>query len=125
MKVLIADDSRLMRERIRAILSDASGIDTIHEAEDSPTAIQAVKKTKPDVVILDICMPGGNGISALEAIKSTADPPITIMLTNYPYPQYRKKCIDLGADFFLDKSSEFDALTDIFHALMFHQDKKE
>lgn len=118
MKVLIADDSKLMRERIRAILSEISDIVVIGETQDGPSTIDAVEQSKPDIVILDIRMPGGNGIVALQAIKSVKHAPIAIMLTNYPYPQYKKKCLELGADYFLDKSSEFDQITSIFEQLL-------
>jgi len=58
-------------------------------------------------------MPSGSGISVLEEVKRRDDSPTVIMLTNYPYPQYRKKCMDAGADYFFDKSSEFHKVTEV------------
>jgi len=69
-------------------------------------------------VILDIRMPGGSGIDVLEDIKKINAAPIVIILTNYPYPQYRKKCMAAGADYFFDKSSEFEKVTEVLKKLI-------
>ena len=79
----------------------------------------AIRRLKPDVVILDIHLPGSSGIEVLEAIKKDKPAPIVIMFTNYPYPQYRKRCMDLGADFFFDKSTEHEKLTEVFKRLLY------
>ena len=55
-------------------------------------------------------MPGKNGISILEDIKREKNPPLVAMFTNYPYLQYRKSCMDLGADYFFYKAIEFEKL---------------
>jgi DNA-binding NarL/FixJ family response regulator len=60
----------------------------------------------PDAVILDIQMPKENGISVLKKIKKDRPATIVIIFTSYPFEQYRKRCVDLGADFFFDKSME-------------------
>jgi DNA-binding response OmpR family regulator len=68
-------------------------------------------------VILDIRMPGGNGIQVLEAIKTSTAAPVVIMLTAFPYPQYRKKCLEVGADYFLDKTTEFERVVEVLEQL--------
>jgi DNA-binding NarL/FixJ family response regulator len=68
-------------------------------------------------VILDIRMPGGSGIDVLENIKKTNAAPVVIVLTNYPYPQYRKKCMALGAEYFFDKTTEFEKVTEVIENL--------
>jgi DNA-binding NarL/FixJ family response regulator len=55
-------------------------------------------------------MPGGSGIEVLRSLKKMTPAPAVIMLTNFAYEQYRKKCEAAGADFFLDKSTEFDQI---------------
>ena len=115
MKVFIADDSKLVRERLIRILSDMEGIEIAGEAGDAEEAIQSIQRVKPDVAILDIRMPGGNGIKVLETIKGKRMDVKVIMLTNYPYPQYRKKCMEAGADFFFDKSKEFRKIREVLH----------
>ena len=117
MKVFIADDSQVLRERLHEMLSEVPGVEIMGYAQDVPEALTSIKTLQPDVVILDIRMPGGSGIDVLQDIKNTKQTPIIIVLTNYPYPQYRKKCIDLGADFFFDKSAEFEKVTKVFKQL--------
>ncbi len=116
-KVFIADDSSIIRERLNALFSDLPGVEVIGEAGDAEEALEGIQELNPDVVILDIRMPVGNGISVLEKIKRTESPPVIIMLTNDPYPQYRKKCADLGADYFFDKSTEFEKVIEVFNKL--------
>ena len=110
MRLFIGDDSEILRERLIDILSDIEGVEIIGQAGDVESVLRSIKQLEPDLVILDIQIPGGNGIVALENIKKRARPPIVIMFTNYPYLQYRKKCIELGADFFFYKSTEFEKL---------------
>lgn len=117
LKVLIADDSALLRERLSALIADLDTAELIGQAHDAPGAIAAVQELKPDVVILDIRMPGGNGIQALEAIKAIPAAPVVIMFTSFPYPQYREKCLKAGAEYFFDKSTEFDRIADVFDQL--------
>ncbi len=118
MKVFIVDDSALVRERIIAMISEHPGIEITGQAENAEEGINSILKLKPDVVILDIRMPGGNGIEVLKNIKKNNSAPIIIILTNYPYPQYRKKCMEAGADYFFDKSTEFNKIIEVIKKLI-------
>jgi DNA-binding NarL/FixJ family response regulator len=118
MKVFIVDDSALVRERIITMISEHPGIEITGQAENAQEAINSIRKLKPDVAILDIRMPGGNGIEVLRNIKKNNSAPTVIILTNYPYPQYRKKCIEAGADFFFDKSTEFHKIIEVIKKLI-------
>lgn len=113
-KVLIVDDSLVVRERLVAILDELAGIEIVGQAENVAEAISAVKSLQPDVVILDIRMPDGSGINVLHNIKQQGAGPKVIMLTNYPFPEYRQRCLNAGANFFLDKSTEFDQIPTLF-----------
>jgi DNA-binding NarL/FixJ family response regulator len=114
MKVFIADDSSEIRKRIIAMLSDlAERIEMIGEAENVQDAINSIHEFDPDVVILDIRMPGGSGIDVLKKIKKKNEVPVIIILTNYPYSQYREKCMEAGADFFFDKSGDFEEIVKV------------
>jgi len=124
MKILIADDSEIMRERLKVMLSDITELENISLAEDVPEAISSFQKLNPEVVILDIRMPGGTGIDVLREIKKGNQPPLVVVLTNYPYPQYRRKCMDAGADFFFDKSTEFDKVTEVLKQLKQNQSRQ-
>ncbi|MCB0173977.1 MAG: response regulator transcription factor, partial [Anaerolineae bacterium] len=89
----------------------------VGQAETVAEAVTAIQKLHPDVVILDIRMPGGSGIDVLKRVKQGEVTPMVIILTNYPYPGYRQKCLQAGADFFLDKSTEFDQIPKLFEQL--------
>ena len=114
MMVFIADDSDPVRRRLIALLSEIDGAEVIGEARNYDEAVEGIRSLKPHVVILDIQMPGGSGIDVLKNIKQDSRPPVVLMLTNHASPQYRKKCMEWGADFFLDKSREFESLASIF-----------
>lgn len=117
MKVLIVDDSEIVRERLKDILSEVTEGDPIGQAKDSCEAIEILYKLNPEIVILDIEMPGRSGIDLLREIKKREQPPWIIVLTNQSYSQYRKVCIKAGADFFFDKSTEFDKVAEVITQL--------
>jgi len=117
MRIFIADDSDILRSHLITMLSDIAGVEIIGEAEDSSGTVEAIERLKPDIVILDIRMPRGDGILALETIKRSKAAPKVIMFTNYPYPQYRKKCTEAGADYFFSKSTEFEDLKETIRKL--------
>jgi DNA-binding NarL/FixJ family response regulator len=118
MRVLIADDSEILRTRLVEMLSEIEGIEIVAEAKDTKEAIETIKARHPDVVIMDIRMPGNDGIFAIETIKKgKKNKPRIIVFTNYPYLQYRKKCMDAGADFFFYKALEFEKLVKLLRDL--------
>ena len=113
MKIFIADDSKLVRARLREQLEEIPGVEIIGEAADGHKAVEGIGNLHPDLVILDIRMPGRDGMGVLEEIKGWGKSPRVIMLTNFPYPQYRRKCKDSGADYFLDKSEDFESIQEL------------
>ena len=114
MKVIIADDSSEIRKRIIAMLSGlAERIEMIGEAANVEDAINSIHEHNPDLVILDIRMPGGSGIDVLKKIRKKNDAPVIIILTKYPRSQYREKCMEAGADFFFDKSGDFEEIVKV------------
>ena len=117
MKVLIVDDSDLLVERLTSHLSEVTGIEVVGHAGNAPDASLGIRKMKPDVVILDIRMPGGSGIDVLEGMKNEATKPVVIMLSNYSGRQYRQKCLQSGARFFFDKSAEFHKVAEAVQSL--------
>jgi len=108
MKIVIADDSSLWRDRIRNLIQNLGNENTIMEAGTGTEAMQIISEKKPDLAILDIRMPEMNGIEVLKRIKELKLKVKVCMLTNYPYPQYKKKCLEAGADYFLSKTEDFE-----------------
>ncbi|MBN1292255.1 MAG: response regulator [Candidatus Latescibacteria bacterium] len=113
MKVLIADESDVIRDRLSTLLFDTFKSIEILNASNLSDAIQLIKKDKPDVVILDIRVSSGDGIYSLKEIKSIPSAPITIVFTQSVYAQYRRKCMEIGTDYFLIKSNDFDKIPDL------------
>jgi DNA-binding NarL/FixJ family response regulator len=110
----IVDDSLVVREHLVTMLDELAGVKVVGQAETVAEAIDLIGKLQPNVVILDIRMPDGSGIDVLQTIKKNKPAPVVIVLTNYPYPAYRQKYLRAGADFFLDKSTEFDQIPELF-----------
>jgi DNA-binding NarL/FixJ family response regulator len=123
MKVFLVDDSVIVLEKMTALISSLQGVEIAGRAMNADDAIQSIVQLKPDLVILDIRLNGGgSGIDVLKRIKTEIPPPIVIMLTNYPYPQYREKCRALGADYFFDKVTEIEKIYDTFKQLLADKD---
>ena len=80
-RIVIADDHPLYREGVARSLGDDPGLTVAGEASDAPSAVEMVTRLKPDVVLLDLSMPGGGGIAALQQIMAMANPPKVAMLT--------------------------------------------
>lgn len=103
-KVLIVDDSNLLQIRIKNKLLEVYQNITIEHASNCKEAIELFGSFGPDVVILDISLPDGSGIGLLRKFKE-ANPVVKVnIFTNYPTQEFKKRCIDLKADHFIDKS---------------------
>ena len=116
-KVFVADDSIVLRERLLDMLCEIPGVEIMGCAEDGLHAINSIRKLKPDAVVLDIQMPRGTGLDVLKNVKRDGARPTMIVFTNFPYAQYRKRALEYGADFFFDKSTEFEKLRELFEQL--------
>lgn len=116
--LFIVDDSKMLRDRLVDALSEIEGVEIVGQAQNAAEALDGIRKLKPRVVLLDIQMPGGSGFEVLKTIKQERLPPVVLMLTNHTYPIYRERCMALGADYFLDKTRDFDRLGEIFKGLV-------
>ncbi len=104
-RVLIVDDHAIVREGLKRILADDSTVETIAEASDGQEAARLVRLHKPDVVLLDISMPGRSGIDALADIQSASAGTRILILSMHPEDQYAIRCLRDGADGYLTKES--------------------
>ena len=112
MKVLVVDDSAIVRQRLLEMISTLAGLEQIDTAASASESRRAIESSGRDVVILDIHMPGRSGLDVLDAVPDD-DPVTTIVLTNDATPQWRRACLQAGADFFFDKSAEFQQAVDV------------
>jgi DNA-binding NarL/FixJ family response regulator len=120
----IVDDSEVMRERLTESVADIAGVEIVGESGDPFGALNRIRKLHPDVVILDIRLPRRSGIDVLKDIKENPAAPIVIMITNYPYRQYRQGCMAAGADYFFSKTDEFEMIRETLSRIGFHYQNK-
>ena len=109
-RVAILDDSSIVRERLVSMLSENPLVDIVSQCSLPFEAVSAIRNLQPDLVILDISMPGGSGVEVLQLIKKEKLSPKVVMLTNFGNEQCRQRCLQLGADYFFDKSTEFEKI---------------
>jgi DNA-binding NarL/FixJ family response regulator len=115
--VFIVDDSPVVRDRLVAMIAELPNVEVVGQADIAFEAIHSIRQLRPSVVVLDISMPGGSGMYVLESIKKDRPGPLVIMLTNFAHDQYRQKCLQLGADYFFDKSTEFERVTEVLRQI--------
>lgn len=111
-RVLIADDHRIVREGLKQILADASDVQLVAEAQTGDEVLTLVSGLMEgaglDLVLLDIAMPGLDGLDVLQALKRDHPRLPVLMLSTYPEKQYAVRCIRLGACGYLNKSADPD-----------------
>jgi len=111
-RVLIGDDHRIVREGLKQILADASDVQVVSEAQTGPEVLDQVAALQGhiglDLVLLDIALPGIDGLDVLLALKREHPRLPVLMLSTYPEKQYAVRCIKLGASGYLNKSADPD-----------------
>jgi len=104
MKVLIVEDSYLLQFRLSKALSIASDDINLRQAMTCKDALDIFRLFNPDVIILDIELPDGSGIDLLRDFKKVKQDVHVIIFTNFPTSEFKKNCMDLGADHFYEKT---------------------
>jgi DNA-binding NarL/FixJ family response regulator len=100
-----------------SLLSELAGVYVVGTASDAPEGVTVARQLAPDAVVLDIKMPGGDGVMVPQDIKARAPATVVVVLTNYTGESHRARCLAAGADHFLDKSADLDRLVEIFEGL--------
>jgi DNA-binding NarL/FixJ family response regulator len=117
-RVLIADDQALVRGGIRLILESDPDIEVAGEATDGEDALAMVAELRPDLVLMDVGMPGMDGIEATRALMATSDPPRVLALTTFSADEYVFNAMRAGASGFLLKDVRPELLTRAVHDVM-------
>ncbi|WP_336213143.1 response regulator transcription factor [Nonomuraea sp. LPB2021202275-12-8] len=112
-RVLVADDDPMVRHHLRTILSAGEEVEVVAEAEDGADAVEAVLRTSPDVVLMDIRMPGVDGITAIAEIAKMSTPPAVVALTTFDSDAHVLRALAAGASGFLVKSTPPEDLLDL------------
>jgi two-component system nitrate/nitrite response regulator NarL len=117
-KVLIVDDHALLRQGVRNTIEPEEDFEVVGEAEDGAEALAKAKELKPDLILMDISMPHGNGLEALSAIKRELPDVKIIMLTVHDKEENLLEAIKRGAEGFLSKNVRAKALLDSLRGAM-------
>ena len=116
LKVLIVDDALLVLERLSEIIIESAYVKKVALATGYDEAVEKLVSFKPTIVLLDIHLPTKSGIELLEFVKKNHPVIKVIMLTNQTSENYKRMCKKLGADHFVDKSSEFENIAGIIES---------
>lgn len=116
--ILIVDDNMNFVDRMISLLEDADNIGYINVGGNYDEARRLLAIENPDVVLLDINLPGKSGIELLKHIRQQQQACEVIMITNHADAYYRQQCNDLGAKYFLDKSNDFAMVPDIIKTVL-------
>lgn len=110
-RVALADDQDLVRAGFRVILAAEDDIEVVGQAGDGERAVEVVRQTRPDVVLMDVQMPGTDGITATEAITAETEARV-VMLTTFDDDEYLFRALRVGASGFLLKNARAEDLVD-------------
>jgi DNA-binding NarL/FixJ family response regulator len=117
LNILIVDDNTSFVDRMIGLLDEVNNINSINIASNYEEARRFLAADPHDLVLLDINLPGKNGIELLKQIKAKSEDCQVIMITNHADDYYRVQCKQYGADHFLDKSNEFSRVPGIISKL--------
>jgi len=104
-KTLIVEDNAIFRKLLTETLGAQFPVMAIEEAEEGREALQKIETLRPDLIFMDIKLPGENGLELTQAIKTKYPEIVVVMLTNYDLPEYREAAHRIGANYFIIKGS--------------------
>lgn len=116
--ILIVDDNEKYVERLIDLLQETGNTGRIRAVHNYNDAVRIIPMEKPQVVLLDMNMPGKSGIEVLRYIRSEGWDCKVIVITNHSNDSYRKLCLEVGADLFLDKSRDFEQIPSIVEKMI-------
>lgn len=110
---MLIEDSSIIGKRLTTLLSELPFIEVLGQATRSMEAVDMIIERMPDIVLLDINIPGNNAFNILTWLHDSYKHIKVVMLSNHAEPEYRKLALSSGADYFLDKLEEFEKLPGI------------
>ncbi len=118
-KMLIVDDNALFRESLRDILHVGFPSLKINEANDGEEALAKVEACRPDLIFMDVSLPGENGLEVTKKVKARYPHIVIVVVTNYDLPEYRDAALRNGANHFLSKDSPSKELLTLVNTILF------
>lgn len=116
-KVMLADDHSIVRKGLRQLLEETGFIEVVAEADDYPAIMKAVRGHDFDVLVMDITMPGKNGIDVLKVVKDEKPKIAVLMLSMHPEDQYAVRALKAGASGYLTKNSAPEKLVEAIQTI--------
>jgi two-component system response regulator NreC len=116
-KVLVVDDHVILRSGLRLLIGAQKGMEVVGEAGDLEEAVRLARSLSPDVITLDLAMPGGSGLAGIERIRAAAPSARVVVLTMHEDPAYVRAALAAGAAGYLVKSAADSALIDAIRAV--------
>src|SRR5207344_2902854 len=116
--LLIADDHAVVRQGLVLILADAFKKATFGEAQNVPELLELLKQNKWDIVVMDLTMPGGNGLDTLKHLKHTYPQMPVLILSMHPEDQYAVRTLKAGASGYLTKESASEELVNAVNKIL-------
>ena len=116
-RVAIVDDQPIVRASLRDFLHSQPGMDVVAEGCNGSQAVALVKRCEIDVLLMDLCMPGRNGLDALSTIRALAPQLGVLILSGYPEERYAPRLLQQGAAGFLHKNCQPDDIIDAIRAI--------
>jgi DNA-binding NarL/FixJ family response regulator len=119
MKIFVVEDSPAVLERLLELVREVEGTEVVGDAASFDKAVAGITSTRPDVAILDIKLADGNGtgLDVLNRVRPLLPAMKAIVMSNFATPQHMKASADAGAEYFLDKSAEFERITAILKGI--------
>lgn len=118
MRILIADDSVLILERLSEMLNTHQQIEIVGECKNGTEALEALRNLKPDLAIVDLKMPGLTGLQVISEIRKENKTLQFILLTLHTSNSYRQMAMDAGANYFFSKSDDFDKVEMVVNEML-------
>jgi DNA-binding NarL/FixJ family response regulator len=115
-RIYIVEDSKMLRERLETLLNALPDTLLVGHAESAAAAVAGILATRPDIVLLDLCLENSSGFDVLRRVREIEPGIDFYMLTNFASEPYRRHAERLGARGFFDKSHEFDRVRDVVAA---------
>ncbi|MBY4870865.1 MULTISPECIES: response regulator [Burkholderia] len=124
LRVFLVDHAVAVRQRIALRVGAIGGVVVVGEAEDGQDAWAHIRSSHADVVLVDLRLADGSGLDLIGMLSKATPRVVTIVLTNHSAAAFREACAAAGADYFFDKTAEFDAacraIESLVHARAHH-----